>query len=124
MQAAGDAQNLRTATRMKVTVYTAIAASKLRHLVPPTYRDAAAELAGSPVEYSVMLFAHTPRDVVPSAPVRKALRRVGEPAPGGLVAVGTVFTQEALDLLTQAGAHVIAMRRSYWTDESARLRQL
>ncbi len=74
--------------------------------------------------YSLLLFAHAPRDVVPSAPVRKALRRLGDPAPGGVVAVGTVFTEEALALLAEAGARVVAFRRALWTDESARQRQL
>jgi hypothetical protein len=74
--------------------------------------------------YSLLLFAHAPRDVVPSAPVRKALRRLGDPAPGGVVAVGTVFTEEALALLAEAGARVVPFRRALWTDESARQRQL
>lgn len=119
---------------MKVTIYPRIGPAKLRHVVPPAYRDAAASLAVAPtdvastgiadVAYSVLLFAHTPRDVVPSAPVRKALRRLGEPAPGGVVAVGTVFTAEALELLREAGAQVLALRRAPWTDASARGRQL
>jgi 2-keto-3-deoxy-6-phosphogluconate aldolase len=56
--------------------------------------------------------------------VRKALRRLGSPAPAGIIAVGTVFTAEALDLLAEAGAQVVAFRVARWTDESARLRQL
>ena len=40
-----------------------------------------------------------------------------------IVAVGTVFTAEALALLEEAGARVVAFRRAYWTDESARARQ-
>jgi hypothetical protein len=38
--------------------------------------------------------------------------------------VGTVFTEEALALLAEAGARVVAFRRALWTDESARQRQL
>ena len=121
---------------MKVTVQPRVPAAKLRHLVPPAYRDdVAAAVAGVTVEggaggdgaevvHSLLLFAHAPRDVVPSAPVRKALRRLGAPAPGGVVAVGTVFTEEALALLAEAGARVVAYRRAHWTDESARQRQL
>ena len=110
---------------MKVTIYDRIGPAKLRHVVPPAYRDAAAALAAAPedVAYSVLLFAHAARDVVPSAPVRKALRRLGEPAPGGVVAVGTVFTAEALELLQGVGAHVLAYRKAPWTDATARGRR-
>ena len=111
---------------MKVTIHPRLAPSKLRHVVPPAYREGAAPLAeaADDAAYSVLLFAHAPRDVVPSAPVRKALRRLGEAAPGGIVAVGTVFTAEALDLLREAGARVLALRRAPWTDATARGRQL
>ena len=113
---------------MKVTIQPRVPAANLHHVVPPAYRVDAVALASPepspPAEYSVLLFAHTPRDVVPSSPVRKALRRLGEPAPGGVVAVGTVFTQEALALLAEAGARVLALRKAHWTDESARMRQL
>ena len=110
---------------MKVTIYPSIAPSKLRHVVPPAYRELAAELSGaSEGDYSVLLFAHSPRDVVPSAPVRKSLRRLAASAPGGIVAVGTVFTEEALALLAEQGAHVVAQRKGRWTDASARGRQL
>jgi hypothetical protein len=109
---------------MKVTIYPRIAGTKLPHVVPPAYRDDAAADTEPAGEYSVLLFAHAPRDVVPSAPVRKALRRLDAPAPGGIVAVGTVFTEEALALLAAAGARVVAFRKAHWTDESARARQL
>ncbi len=109
---------------MKVTVQPRVPGAKLRHLVPPAYRDAVAEGAAADAVYSLLLFAHAPRDVVPSAPVRRALRRLGEPAPGGVVAVGTVFTEEALALLADAGARVVAYRKAPWTDASARGRQL
>jgi hypothetical protein len=111
---------------MKVTIHPRIGPAKLRHVVPPAYREQLAALAAAPDEapYSVLLFAHAPRDVVPSAPVRKALRRLGDPAPGGIVAVGTVFTAEALELLRDAGAQVLALRSAPWTDATARGRQL
>ena len=110
---------------MKVTVQPRVPGPKLRHLVPPAYRQGLADaVADAAAEYSLLLFAHAPRDVVPSPPVRKALRRLGEPAPGGVVAVGRVFTEEALALLAEAGARVVAFRRALWTDESARQRQL
>ena len=109
---------------MKVTIYPRIAGTKLRHVVPPAYRDDAAADTEPAGEYSVLLFAHAPRDVVPSAPVRRALRRLGDAAPGGIVAVGTVFTDEALAMLAEAGARVVELRRARWTDASARGRQL
>lgn len=110
--------------RMKATIYARAAGSKLPYLVPPAYREAAADGTKPEGEYSVLLFAHSPRDVVPSPPVRKALQRLGTPAPDGILAFGTVFTDEALELLAGAGARVIAFRKAKWTDESARQRQL
>jgi hypothetical protein len=109
---------------MKVTIYARVLGAKLRHLVPPAYREDAAAATREDGEYSLLLFAHAPRDVVPSAPVRKALRRLPHAAADGVVAVGTVFTEEALALLAEAGARVVAFRKARWTDESARLRQL
>jgi len=107
---------------MKVTIYERVAGSRLAHLVPPAYRDA---LAGAEPEglYSLLLFAHAPRDVVPSAPVRRALRRLRERAPAGVLAVGTVFTEEALALLAAEGIRPVALRKARWTDASARGRQ-
>lgn len=109
---------------MKATIYPHVGGAKLRHLVPPAYRDAVAADTRPDGEYTLLLFAHTPRDVVSSPPVRKALRRLDTPAPDGILAVGTVFTVEALDLLAAAGARPIAFRKVTWTDESARARQL
>ena len=109
---------------MKVTVQPRVPGPKLRHLVPPAYRDDVVAGVAPDGVYSLLLFAHAPRDVVPSAPVRKALRRLATPAPDGIVAVGTVFTEEALALLLDAGARVVAYRAARWTDASARGRQL
>jgi hypothetical protein len=109
---------------MKVTIYEKMAGAKLAHAVPPAYREGVAEATRPDGTYSVLLFAHSPRDVVPSPPVAKALRRLRAPAPDGIVAVGTVFTTEALDLLAGADARVVAFRKATWTDESARQRQL
>ena len=109
---------------MKATLYPRGTGAQLRHLVPPAYQDAVAADTRPEGEYSLLLFAHTPRDVVPSPPVRKALRRLETPAPDGILAVGTVFTDEALDLLAAAGARPIAFRKARWTDEAARARQL
>lgn len=112
---------------MKVTIHPRLAPDRLRLVVPPAYRDAARALAADTPDvatWAVLLLAHAPRDVVPSAPVRKALRRLGAPTAGGVVAVGTVFTAEALALLRAAGARVLALRQAPWTDATARGRQL
>lgn len=109
---------------MKVTVYQALAGSRVPNVVPPAYRSLLPATLDPAQQYSVLLFAHTARDVVPSAPVRRALRRLGALAPGGVIAVGTVFTAEALALLAEHPGAVVAQRKSHWTDQSARERQL
>jgi hypothetical protein len=109
---------------MKPVLRPRVPADKLPHAVPPAYRDEVRKVVRPEGQYSLLLFAHAPRDVVSSPPVRKALRRLGPPAADGIVAVGTVFTEEALALLREAGARVVAYRKSRWTDESARQRQL
>jgi hypothetical protein len=109
---------------VKVTIYDRLLGARVGHVVPPAYRDVLPAPLEPALAYSVLLFAHTARDVVPSAAVRRALRRLGPPAPGGIVAVGTVFTEEALALLAECGARVVAQRKGRWTDASARGRQL
>lgn len=109
---------------MKVTVYPGLSGARIGNVVPPAYRTLVPEALDPMQQYSVLLFAHAARDVVPSAAVRRALRRLGRAAPGGVVAVGTVFTAEALALLAEREAHVVAQRKGRWTDESAHERQL
>lgn len=109
---------------MKATIYELVAGARLRDVVPPAYRDAVSKDVRPEGVYSLLLFDHAERDVVPSPPVRKALRRLKEVAADGIVAVGTVFTDEALALLAEAGARVVTFRTARWTDESARARQL
>ena len=109
---------------MKATVYAQLPGDRIGHVIPPAYRELLPASLESQQEYSVLLFAHADRDVVHSAPVRRALRRLRTTAPGGLVVVGTVFTAEAQALLAEAGATVVARRKGRWTDESARARQL
>ena len=108
---------------MKVTIYSGLAGARVANVVPPAYRALLPASIDPATPYSVLLFAHASRDVVPSAAVRRALRRLRTPAPGGLVAVGTVFTAEALELLEEQHAHVVAQRKGRWTDASARERQ-
>ncbi len=108
---------------MKVTIHTFIQGERLPHLVPPAYREEIAKRTRPDWIYSLLLFAHNRRDVVPSAPVRRALRRLKKPAPDGIVLVGAVFTQEARDLTEGMQATFITLHKSFWTDESARMRQ-
>jgi hypothetical protein len=114
---------------MKATIHSRVTGEQLHHLVPPAYREGVRDATRGDGAYSLLLFAHAERDVVPSPPVRKALARLGDPArgdaaPDGIVAVGTVFTAEALTLLADAGARVVQFRSATWTDASARERQL
>ena len=109
---------------MKATIYDRLAGDRVAHVLPPAYRALLPTTLVPGQEYSVLLFAHAERDVVPSAPVRRALRRLGTPAAGGVIAVGTVFTAEALELLATQGTTVVAQRKGAWTDQSARERQL
>ena len=109
---------------MKATIYERIAGDRIAHLVPPAYREAAEEGTRPDGVYTLLLFAHAPRDVVHSAPVRRALKRLRDPAPDGALAVGTVFTVEALEALAERGVRPVVFRAAYWTDESARARQL
>lgn len=108
---------------MKVIIHPHAPGDRVPLLVPPAYREGAGAVAAPGSHYSVLLFAHAPRDVVHSAPVRKALRRLGAPAPDGIIAVGTAFTEEALELLDAAGSRIVAYRKARWTDASARGRQ-
>lgn len=108
---------------MKVTVYEFIQGERLPHLVPPAYREEFARRMRPNWIYSLLLFAHTRRDVVPSAPVRRGLRRLKRPAPDGIILVGTVFTEEARALALERKAIIVTFHRTFWTDESARLRQ-
>ncbi|SNB46228.1 hypothetical protein [Geobacter sp. DSM 9736] len=108
---------------MKVTIHKFIQGERLPHLVPPAYREEVARRTRPNWIYSLLLFAHNRRDVVPSPPVRRGLRRLGEAAPDGIVLVGAVFTEEARHLVEGMKATIVTMHRTYWTDESARLRQ-
>jgi hypothetical protein len=116
-----------TADRMmKASIRGRVIGARLPDTVPPLYREAVSKDGSlNPQEfYSVILCAHTERDVVSSSTLIRAFRRMGPPAPGGILVIGTVFTEEALALAAEKGARVIALRKSKWTDESARQRQL
>lgn len=108
---------------VKVTIHSFIQGERLPHLVPPPYREEIARRTQPHFIYSLLLFAHDRRDVVPSSAVRKALRRLGEPAPDGLVLVGAVFTEEARALVAGRKALLVTLHKTFWTDASAHERQ-
>lgn len=109
---------------MKAAIRSQVSGARLRDSVPPAYRDDVVKDTKPDGLYTIILLAHNERDVIPSAPLIRALRRLGPVAPDGLIIVGTVFTEEALALAAERGARVVAMRKAKWTDESARQRQL
>lgn len=109
---------------MKANIRAKVQGSRIRDAVPPAYRDAAAKETRPEGVYTLILCDHGERDVVMSSPLERALRRMGEPAPDGVLIVGTVFTEEAQALARQHNARIIPLRNGKWTDSSARQRQL
>ncbi|KIF81795.1 type 1 periplasmic-binding domain-containing protein [Noviherbaspirillum autotrophicum] len=107
----------------KATIRSVVGA-RLRDSVPPPYRPEIVKGVRSDGQYTLILCAHAERDVVSSAELERAFRRLDVPAPDGIIVVGTVFTEEAKALATEHGARIVALRSAKWTDESARLRQL
>ncbi|HEY8609074.1 MAG TPA: hypothetical protein VIM12_18310 [Noviherbaspirillum sp.] len=109
---------------MKANVRAKVQGSRMRDAVPPAYRDAVAKEVRADGIYTLILCDHGERDVVMSAPLARALRRMGEPAADGVLIVGTVFTEEAQVLARAHNARIIPLRSGKWTDSSARQRQL
>jgi hypothetical protein len=109
---------------MKANIRANVLGSRIRDAVPPAYRDKAAKETRPDGVYTLILCDHGERDVVMSAPLERAFRRMGETAPDGVLIVGTVFTDEAQELARQHNARLIALRTGKWTDSSARQRQL
>jgi hypothetical protein len=109
---------------MKASIRERVTGVRLRDAVPPPYRDEVVKGTNPEGVYTVILLAHNERDVIPSPPLVKAFRRLASAAADGVIVVGTVFTEEALEIAAQHGARIVALRKSKWTDESARQRQL
>lgn len=109
---------------MKANIRARVSGRRIRDAVPPAYREAAAKQTRPDGVYTLILCDHGERDVVMSAPLERALRRMGEPAQDGILIIGTVFTEEAQALAGQHDARLIALRTGKWTDSSARQRQL
>src|SRR4051794_19574304 len=109
---------------MKPTIRERVSGARLRDAVPPLYRDDIVKDSDPAGTYSLILCAHNPRDVIHSAPLIRAFRRLENPAENGVIVVGTVFTEEAKAVAAQHGARIVALHKALWTDESARARQL
>jgi hypothetical protein len=109
---------------MRATIRERVTGNRLRDTVPAMYRDEIAKGTNPDGVYTVILLAHNERDVIPSAPLARAFRRLQSPAEDGIIIVGTVFTEEAKEIAAEHGARIVALRKSKWTDESARQRQL
>lgn len=109
---------------MKANVRERLSGHRIQDAVPPPYCDAAAKVTRPNGVYTLILCDHGERDVVMSAPLERALRRLGTPAPDGVLIVGTIFTEEAQALARQHNATIIPLRTGKWTDSSARQRQL
>ena len=100
----------------KFTVLGRFEAERIPALVPHDYRSRIRAVTRGEEEFTVILFAHDRRDVVTSAPVRRALATiaVGE----RVLAVGSNFTVEAIALLEEREAAIARLGEFYWTDES------
>jgi hypothetical protein len=109
---------------MKATIRERVSGARLRDAVPPLYRDEIVKGTDPAGVYSLVLCAHNPRDVIQSAPLVQAFRRLRTPAANGVIVVGTVFTEEAKAIAAQHGARIVALHKALWTDASARARQL
>jgi hypothetical protein len=109
---------------MKASIRERVSGARLRDAVPPLYRDEVMKGIDPAGVYSLVLLAHNPRDVIHSAPLIRAFRRLDKPAENGVIVVGTVFTEEAKAVAASHGARIVALHKALWTDESARARQL
>jgi len=100
----------------KFTLLGRFERDRIPAVVPPDYRGLIPAVTVRGATYTVVLFAHDRRDVVTSAPVRRALAAI--PADEQLLAVGGNFTADAIDLLNSRDAAIARLGEFYWTDES------
>jgi hypothetical protein len=100
----------------KFTVLGRFQRDSIPAIVPPDYRSVVRAVTSPGVTYTVVLFPHDRRDVVTSAPVRRAL--AGIAAGECILAVGANFTADAIELLKTHDAAIARLGEFYWTDES------
>jgi hypothetical protein len=101
---------------VKFTILGELVADRIIAAVPRDYHERVRMSTEKGATYTVVLFAHARGDVVTSALVRKALRRVPPESP--LLAIGADFTHEATILLEERNARVARIGEFGWTDES------
>jgi hypothetical protein len=94
-----------------------VSQAELVDLVPREYRGRLPK-RGPETRYVVLLFKTNRNDVNLSGSVRRGLRKATLNVGQVLLAVGSVFTAEAIDLLTAAGAQIVSLGEFEWTDES------
>lgn len=109
---------------MKCTIHEGLSGKGLPDRVPPSYREMLRKAIRPGGTYTLLLFAHTPRDVVTSRPVRQAFRRLSRKDGETLLALGTTFTEEARALIEEQGGTILEQKKGKWTDASAAERQL
>lgn len=109
---------------MRASIRERVAGKNLPDSVPPRYRGEVMKAAKRDGVYTLILCGHNQRDVIMSAPLVRAFKRLESVAPDGIILVGSVFTEEAKAIAQEHGARIVSLHQSKWTDESARLRQL
>ena len=100
----------------KFAVLGRLERDQIPDVVPPDYRSVVRAVTTLGATYTVVLLAHDRRDVITSAPVRRALAEIA--ADESVLAVGSNFTAEATELLNSRNATIARLGEFYWTDES------
>ena len=97
-------------------IFNDVTHDELIKLLPKEYAD---RLPKDPPgrKYLVLLFATDRNDVNLSGKVRRGLKKVNLRPNQILLAVGSVFTLEALEALSEAGAKILNISEFPWTDE-------
>ncbi len=100
---------------MKATLHPAISPAMIPARLPPLFRPLidTKKLGASPVTLAV--FPATSAAVVSASAARRLLARLGD-VPDPLVVVGYNFTQDATEVLQDAGATLFAVSSFWWSD--------
>ena len=98
-------------------IFNNVTHEELIKLLPKDYADQLPKKS-SDEKYLVLRFATDRTDVILSGKVRRGLKKVNLRPNQILLAVGSVFTVEAKEILSEAGAEVVSISDFRWTDES------
>ena len=100
---------------MKATLHRAVPPATIPARLPPLFRPLIdpKRLGASPVTLAV--FPATSAAVVTAGAARRLLARLGD-VPAPLVVVGYNFTQDAVEVLRDAGATLFAASNFWWSD--------